>query len=140
MDNIQTLRKINQAELLGTRTRHTPRDHNNANWTNVSHIQFKYSLFHKLFSTIFSIWSEHYHNSITKSNKHNWLSRDFWPIRKVYGDLPVYIMGKSEHFSTVIGRRQQWCYIPLLWVSVITCKRDLFLTIIVFKNWLLLVS
>lgn len=26
---------------------------------------------------------------------------------KVYGDLPVYIMGKSEHFSTVIGRRQQ---------------------------------
>lgn len=57
-------------------------------------------------------------------------------VRKVHGDLPAYKTGKSGHFSTVIGRRQQWCYIPLLWVSVITCKRGLFLTIVVLKNWL----
>lgn len=28
-------------------------------------------------------------------------------VRKVYGDLPAYKTGKSEHFSIVTGRRQQ---------------------------------
>lgn len=62
-------------------------------------------IFYKLFFIIFSIWSEYYYNLIIKSNKYNWLFRDFWLIRKVYGDLLVYIMGKSEYFLIVIGRR-----------------------------------